>query len=352
MTDRLSRMQRLSKFCDIGSTTVRITLTVALSCWQASDTVRGFAQQSTVEDATVLWQVPIDSEHSGLFDRTLQRVTGKIARLDDQSLQIQQTGQTSVTTIASDQIAGVIVNWNSEQARLANQQYADSDWLASVRSSQAAIAASNMPLWQQRLLSLQIISALQNFQRIGLAAKVFVLVRQQNPPLLSLAYAPVPWASGDLNPAIVAEVSPYMLQDDAAQFVAASWLIETSNQAEAIVVLKRLSGFTQVPLNKLATAQLWRTSAPQKFVSTELPDAIKLRDSLPYCLQAGPTAAIADRIERAGEFERAFYYWIEVAQLSRDLKLPIHAVAIRHLDDLADRANLQKEWQALQNTLR
>ncbi len=43
---------------------------------------------------------------------------------------------------------------------------------------------------------------------------------------------------------------------------------------------------------------------------------------MPLSLQAGPTAAIADRLERAGDSSMAFDFWLEAFALSRHSDLP------------------------------
>lgn len=311
------------------------------------------AQQSVA--ATVYRAVPRPAGESVIFDPPVDAIRCEIVSWENGRL-VYKAGdpppdEIRSQTIPESQVVGVEVHWQTAAARAANQAFAEGRWRDSILASQAAINSPEMPLWQQKLMGLQIVSAAMQYERVDLAVQVYAMLTEQGLPEFGLAYLPVPWGGEPPSKRVLDDLAPLVdSQDPTTQFIVAAWMLTGPDREAARVRLKRFATESSGPLRALAEAQLWRVEPPEAF-RRHLAESLELRNTLPLSLQAGVNAAIADRLERGGELELAHSMWVLVAVDSQLHRQPLAAFAATRLEGLAQRGVGAEQWPKLREFL-
>ncbi len=310
------------------------------------------ATDARAEQATVYWDKPQRSDESVIFSQRVQAITGEVQEFSGKRIVVQQVGRTEPTVIAVDQLTGVRVIWESEPAVRAHEHFRIGNWRDCILATKEANDLPDVPDWQRKMLSLQVVSAATHFEKLETATLVFKALRQREMPNFGYAYLPVAWSTVAPNSAVVQAAEKFASDTDAAaKLVAATWLLHGPQRQASVKALESIAQGNEPVLSQIAKTQLWRTIAPQEFVTSHLSKAINFRDSMPLYLQAGPTAVIADRVERSGDWAGAWNYWLEVAMTSRNSQLPVFNTAIDHLTDLAQRTGREADWLAIREAL-
>ncbi len=300
------------------------------------------------EEVIVYWQKKKSPTESTIFSTGSEVIRGEMVGFDDNRFIVQIAGQEQPFVMPSSQIAGVKVLWDDEQMQQANAALHIGNYGEAIQKLQTIIEQSDAQPWKQKLLLLEIAAAATRLEKLRIATRVCSLVHASKAPLFVNAYAPIQWTSDPIAKEAIEELATFASDPSPIiQIVVCSWNLSSPDQATYIKKLEVIAQNQKDTAGVFAAVQLWRTIPPQEFIQSKLAEAIRVRDSLPYCLQAGPTAVIADRIERSGNYELAFDYWLETVLMSPNQAMPIVHIAARHLDQLAMQGGIGNDWPEL-----
>jgi hypothetical protein len=300
------------------------------------------------QEVAVYWQPPVASTESQVFANPVECIRGVLAGFDKSRLILTPSGTEQPKTLRSDLVVGLHVEWPEGAMQTANANFRDGRYVEAIKQYESIINGPDIQQWQQKLLLLQITSAATQLENLTVAAKAFQLLHSLSVPTFAYAYMPLCWSSDRTSPNIANEVNELAAATAIeTKLIVASWQVSIGETQSSRATLESIRDADDTLLSQLASCQLWRLEVPEKFVNEKLNDAIAFRDKLPMSLQAGPTATIADRIERSGSDDLAFQYWLEAAMLADQNELPVFRVAIRHLESIAGRTNRREDWQRL-----
>ncbi len=91
-------------------------------------------------------------------------LTGKIERLDQQSVEFVSAENGQKRKLASDRIERIDVDWETEAAAEAHQRFVNREYVAVLKNNDEVLRAGGFPRWQQVILLTEIV---QSFEAIG-----------------------------------------------------------------------------------------------------------------------------------------------------------------------------------------
>ncbi|WP_153558444.1 hypothetical protein [Roseimaritima sediminicola] len=267
-----------------------------------------------------------EAEHRDWRNRPLQVVTGSIQNWNEKHLQIQSAGGQDVTALRSEAVVWVLPHWSDADARAGARAYAEGQLAEAIAKMLAAIKKRPRS-WQQEALSVRLAVAAFEAGRYPAAFELIAQLDRGDLPAVLVGQLPIVWSGRSRDAGLIAAAKARL---DAPQpllrLAAASALLSTSEAAAARRTLEDLAGDGTRPIvAKLADAQLWRTATPVETKQSASRWQEKC-EAMPPAVTSGPWAAIAERLQTAGETEAALEYWLAVAMLSPD---PDHPAAQR-----------------------
>ncbi len=252
-----------------------------------------------------------------------QPMAAVILDMDAQYVTVVSEDNPRPRKIPSKSLVAVEVEWPNEDSRKAHQAFLTGDHRTSIRTAQSIIASGTIPRWQQKFLAAEMTESLMALNQTANAARVFLSLAKESPPPLLWASAPVRWLNHPSDPALLTLCRDWLStnQDPVAQLISGSWLLNESESAAAKSALERLAASNATdPVSQwvrpLAAAQLWRMATPVEVVERHR-DWSAERDQLIPSLQFGPTAILADKLERADRKQEALAQWLRVLTWTR-----------------------------------
>ena len=239
-------------------------------------------------------------------------LTGKIERLDQQSVEFVSSENGQRRKLASDRIERVEANWETQAAAEAHQRFVNREYIAVLKNNDEVLRAGGFPRWQQVILLTEIVQAFEAIGKPEAAGKYFILLAQQSPPDFLFATIPLNWTSRESSPAMTKAAKEWLADnDEVAGLIGASWLLLGEQGEAAKQRLVKLQSSSQRGLARLAAVQLWRTVPPSE-TSGRMMKWLEARDSLSLPMQLGPTEFLAERLSRVDKPALAIGEWLRI----------------------------------------
>ncbi len=266
--------------------------------------------------------VSSDRQQDTWLAQPLLKLSGAIESFDAQQLEITVSGETQPTRIRTERIVWVQPGWDDEDARTGVEAYQAGDWPQAIARMLAALK-KRPPVWRQEWLSVKLANAAMEAGRYPAAFELIAQLDRKPLPLPMVGQLPITWSGRTSDAGLIAAAKAKLnAAEPLARLAAASVLLTTAEAPTAQRVLEALAGDAGRPLvAKLADAQLWRMATPVETARSAERWQEKA-DGLPPATFTGPLAVIADRLQAAGESERAVELWLAVALLSPDPASP------------------------------
>ncbi|MFM8573558.1 MAG: hypothetical protein ACKOAU_18325 [Pirellula sp.] len=287
----------------------------------------------------IVWSEPGDNSLERWKPRSLIEVKAVIVSWDIDKLVVAKVDGNGPTTFPGDLVVGIEPAWKSpvyEQTMVLIKQRRLREAL---QQGQTALALSEIPRWQQRVLVAEMVDAALALQQIGVAGKIFKVLAQDSAPELLMSRIPIPWSDEliTVTPAVTQEALGWIESPiPAMQLLGASWLLGGEHRLAAIEKLKALAASETVWIAEYSKVQLWRLSMPEEVASEKFLVWVGQRDALPIPLQAGPTMLLAHRLDQANQPKLAIAEWLRVASLHED-RYHLVQQATRRATEIADK---------------
>lgn len=171
---------------------------------------------------------------------------------------------------------------------------------------------SQIPPWQQLLLLEMVVRAIDAVQGPAASGQHFLTLAQAAPEML-YAHMPLCWTVSEPSADLIRKSRQWLDSDDeVAQLLGASWLLQGPDSTQAREVILRLKNSRNAAVAQLASAQSWRLTPPPETMSL-LNGWLVERDRMLPSLAIGPTEFLADRLARIGKSDLAVVQWIWIA---------------------------------------
>ncbi|WP_068134600.1 serine/threonine-protein kinase [Roseimaritima ulvae] len=273
-------------------------------------------------DRVAYLPVSSDRQQDTWLAQPLLKLSGAIESFDAEQLEITVSGETQPTRIRTERIVWVQPGWEDEDARAGMQAYQAGDWPQAIARMLAALKR-RPAVWRQEWLSVKLANAAFEAGRYPAAFELIAQLDRKPLPLPMIGQLPIVWSGRTTDAGLIAAAKVKLnAAEPLARLAAASVLLTTTEATTAQRVLEALATDAERPLvAKLADAQLWRQATPVETARSVQRWQAKT-DALPPALIHGPMAAIAERLQAAGEAEQAVELWLAVALLSPDPASP------------------------------
>lgn len=257
----------------------------------------------------------------------------QIIDFDAKDLSAIELGASVPTKFPSQAVQAVEVEWSSESGREAYRFFEAGEYAKAVEAAKQAIAANELPRWQQKLLGAAMVESFVGIGQPGIAGRAFVSLAKENPPALLYASVPLNWCNDRPDSGLIDQAREWLRMESpsVAPLIGASWLLNTNDAKDAKAVLERMAAGKTPILASLATAQLWRVALPNE-VSQNVIAWKQARDRMLTPLQLGPTLTIAYKLQSSGESQAAMHEWMR-ASLGFPSYLPNTARAKKAADE-------------------
>lgn len=273
-------------------------------------------------DRVAYLPVTSDRQQDTWLAQPLLKLSGAIESFDAQQLEITVSGETQPTRIRTERIVWVQPGWDDEDARAGVEAYQAGDWPQAIARMLAALK-KRPPVWRQEWLSVKLANAAFEAGRYPAAFELIAQLDRGALPVPMVGQLPIVWSGRTTDAGLTAAAQAKLnAAEPLARLAAASVLLTTTEAPAAQRVLEALAADVERPLvAKLADAQLWRKATPVE-TARSAPRWQEKTNALPPAMITGPMAAIAERLQAAGEAERAVELWLAVALLSPDPASP------------------------------
>lgn len=283
---------------------------VAIFCFVGSGVVSSpqstEAQQTESQDR--IWYQPADetSADSGLLPKPIELIAGKVLEANAEVFKVERSAVSEPVFLTTDRLVWLEPAWANAEAAKGMAQFQAGDYAASIDSLYAGIQRKP-PVWQQQWLLAHLALAAFEAERYPSVMQLAEDLSNSNPPPTFLGMLPIHWSSRSMSAsAIAAARTKINSQQPFVRLIAASWLLgspedralaERTLEALAVDRRNRL-------LTSYATVLRWRRT-PVPGIAEQANDWIESVEKLPIMLQPGPLLTIADRLQAAGEADRA-----------------------------------------------
>ena len=278
---------------------------VALSESPAADQI--WLEPSAVASAT-------DSAGSqAWYAPSIDRVIGQVKKFDGSVVSYVPSGATESATHTASRVIWIQRGDVPAAEHSALTLFRDQKYAEALRPLLDSLQA-RPPVWRQQFLSMAAAQAAWRSGRGKIALElVSQLDRRPLPPMV-IGWLPIQWhraATGAADDTAAIE----RLSDPSAavRLVAASWLIASDKRTEAIRTLRQLSAQSATAndqagndqagndhfVRPLAAALLWRVATPVQAKASSQQWLAQI-ESMPMCMQTGPTIALAEKLDSAG----------------------------------------------------
>jgi hypothetical protein len=251
---------------------------------------------------------------------TSELVKAIIVDIDERNLVCVAPDKPTIpNNLDSSRLHAIDVTWANEKAASAHSAFARGEFAAAIENAKQSIAEGKMPRWQQKILAAEITDSLIHLGQTTSACRVFISLCKESPAPMLYASAPLYWNSQRLDSQSIQQAQEWMRSDRAPieQLIGASWLLNSHDATSARSTLDQLQRSKSAVIAQLATAQSWRLELPNQ-VAERYSEWSAYRDRLLLPLQVGPTATIADKLERAGLKEKAVQEWLRIVAIHPD----------------------------------
>ncbi len=275
-------------------------------------------------------------------------LSGKIDKLDQQTVEFISSENGQRRKLPSDRIERIDVSWGSEAAAQAHERFLKREYVAVLKNNDEVLRAGGFPRWQQVILLSEIV---QSFEAIGKpesAGKYFLILAQQSPPDFLFATIPLNWDSRESSPAMIKAAQEWLAdKEEVPGLLGASWLLLGAQNDEARQRLQKLQSSSNRTIARLAAVQLWRAVPPSE--TTGLTQKwYQARDSLSLPMQLGPTEFLAERFSRIDKPALAIGEWLRIAAT-----YPQHphraAAALEHASQRLERTQIPEKDAQIKN---
>jgi thioredoxin-like negative regulator of GroEL len=258
------------------------------------------------------------SADSGWLPRPLVLTSGKISEIEAGIMRLQNEGSVDSQVVTLDRIVWIEPAWETQQAVDGMAQFQAGKFAESIPLLLQAVEARPSVL-QQQLLSSHLAIAAYEAEKFPAVFSLVDQLTRTNPPLVVVGMLPIRWTSRSISASATVQArqaidssNPYV------RLVAASWLLSSpDDRALAERALGALAGDrTNREVSGFAEVLKWRRM-PIPRIAELAGDWITQVDQLPIALQAGPLLTIADRLQAAGEKERAAELFLAVELLHK-----------------------------------
>lgn len=241
----------------------------------------------------------------------------RIIRLDAETLDIRDENGT-LKKLELNRVIAVRPKWNNAQAEEMDRLYYEGKYAEHAKMA-SAVLKTELPPYQQRLLLAQVVVTANAIGNRVPAGNLFLSLCKNSPPPYLYSVAPLNWVESQTTKAMETAAETWLTEkDEAAQLLAASWLLSGPKRQEATKTLEDLTRSTNSMVSDLATCQLWRTVPISPATSTTILEWQNRRDMLLLPLQLGPTELIADRWRAAQQPPLSAFESLRIAILHRD----------------------------------
>lgn len=291
-------------------------------------TPSGHAQETKVADETSSPErlEPVDQIWFGPAKANLvenwetwnsHTVRCRIIKLDADTLDIRDELGT-LKKLELNRVIAVRPKWNTPQAEEMDRLFYDGEYAEHAKMA-ATVLKTELPPYQQRLLLAQVVVTANAIGNRVPAGNVFLTLCKNSPPPFLYSVAPLNWVDSQTTKAMETSAESWLAEnDEAAQLLAASWLLSGSKRKEAAEILEKLTRSTNAPIADLATCQLWRIVPISRNSSSTILEWQNRRDLLQLPSQLGPTELIADRWRAAQQPSLAAFESLRIAILHQD----------------------------------
>jgi hypothetical protein len=280
-------------------------------------TVPAFAQKS--EDQVWIEPVAVVGGEQVFTPRSLARMTGEVLSIDDKTLVFTPANETESVQIASSRVVWIEPKFEDEATVKAVVAFRSGDKNASISPLLNAVTAGPA-VWRAQWLSMHLWQAAFHESKYPAALELVKQIDARPLPPMILGGLPIQWSSERLPVSaldaannLLAAVSTERNGSLATRLVAASWLLNESNNRMATETLRAITLQSERPaLAQLATALLWKQTSPPDVIANQS-DWNQRLAKMSLTLTPGPTFLAAERLEAAGRPEDALTKYLSVA---------------------------------------
>ncbi|QDS92716.1 hypothetical protein FF011L_14650 [Roseimaritima multifibrata] len=274
-------------------------------------------------DQIAVRTTPATGTQNSWLPQPLLILSGEIVAFDPKQIEIRVGDETKTTFVRVDRVVWLRPGWQESEAQAGATAYAEEDWALAIAKLLQGLKA-RPPVWRQEWMSALLANAA--FQANRYPAGLELIAQLDRQPLSApvVGLLPITWVGGMSGDAAVAAANDDLqAAEPLVRLASASLLIGTPHQQTAQRTLTDLSADAKRPLvARMADAQLWRMATPVE-TKRNVERWLQKIDSLPPSVAWGPMAAIAERLEVAGEQERALAMWLSVGLLAPDPDHPL-----------------------------
>ncbi len=231
------------------------------------------------------------------------RVSGVIVDYTGAEIRVLLSGGRENVT-PSDRIVEIQSTWTDEQLA-GDRLYAEGKFADALKQYKQAVTAERRR-WARRRILAQITWCSRSVGDIETAAVTFLQLLSSDRTTQYFDAIPLAWRS-EQPPALFQNRAESWLDGEsgsAAALVGASWLLATSQRAQAMAALERLSNDSDARIAHLADAQIWRTAvvtANEQRIGQWQAQIQKM----PFSVRAGPHFTSGLALARIGRHDEA-----------------------------------------------
>lgn len=269
----------------------------------------------------LVWSEPGENSLNRWRPRSLIEIKAVVLTWDVDKLVVVKPQGNGPTTLPGDLLVGIEPGWKMGEYSQIQELYQQRKFREVLQRGQAALAMSEIPRWQQRVMISMMVDSAVALKQYTTAGKVFKVLVAESPPDLLLSRIPLPWSDelSEVTAGLSQEALGWMASDaPAMQLLGASWLLGGEHRLAAIDKLKSLGSSGTGLVQEYAKVQLWRLALPEEVLSEKFSAWLEQRDALPIPFQAGPTMLLAHRLEQVKEPKLAVAEWLRVASMHSD----------------------------------
>ncbi|TWU45398.1 hypothetical protein Q31b_05700 [Novipirellula aureliae] len=265
------------------------------------------------QDKVWLEPKPSSGQPSGWYPQTIEILAGDVIEFDASRFTIRTAADQQERSFAANRVLWIEPEKLGEKQTLGTELFEQRKFNESLFALLDALK-ERPPIWRQQWLSMMAAQAAWRSGRSKIALELVSQLDRRPLPPLSTAWLPIAWQSGRVErEAFDAATERIDDPSSAVRLVASSWLLSSSDRAQATKTLSALRRDAQRPeIAKLAEFVLLRTLSPQVF-SMQVERWQERLDSTPMVLQVGPTLTMIERLKGAGSSNVAIAKRLELS---------------------------------------
>lgn len=273
---------------------------------------QGIASSSNAERTTgqydQVWFQPASrtASDANFVPRPIEKVTGKVAEARLDVWKVESLGSANDVFVPVDRLVWVEPAWTNEDAAEGMRLFAEAEYAQAIESLLTGIK-SGPPVWQQQWLLVHLSQAAFAAERFGPVLQLVDDFSKSKPPETFLGLLPIQWTARTMPAtALSAAQAKIDSPEPLVRLVAASWLLNSAeNRGLAERILEGLSADRpNRVVSVYAEVLRWRRT-PVPEIGKQADGWIRSVDRLPIMLQPGPLLTVGDRLQAAGDSERA-----------------------------------------------